>query len=222
MSPPASPPPAGAARRRRFAWPLRLLLGLPLLAGLALFVGFLIFAADIAPRKPNLQRSADGIVVLTGGADRIEEATDLLVAKHGRRLLITGVHPDTTLQEIAQTVPASQAQLECCVDIGRSALNTRGNAIETARWARARQFHSLIVVTSAWHMPRALMELARAVPEMDLVPYPVVSDRLRSTPWWQSPATARLIFIEYLKFLLASAQIRTSPAVAPEGAPPAP
>ena len=43
---------------------------------------------------------------------------------------------------------------------------TRGNAAETAEWARAHQVRSLIVVTSAYHMPRALAELGRDLPDV--------------------------------------------------------
>jgi len=190
------------------------------IASLGLFVaGFVWFLNLIEWQDTPFRQSANAIVVLTGGADRISEATDLLAQGRGERLLITGVHPDTTLQEIGQTVPSARRVLECCVDIGRSALNTRGNAIETADWIRQHRFRSLIVVTSAWHMPRALVELRRVLGSVELVPYPVVTDRMRETPWWSLPTT-RLLLVEYLKFLLAQARIRTSPAVAAAGAEP--
>jgi uncharacterized SAM-binding protein YcdF (DUF218 family) len=187
------------------------------LAALAvLTVGFILFAAGIERRETRLDRAADGIVVLTGGAERIADAVQLLASGRGQRLLITGVHPDTTLEEIGRRVSVARQQLECCADIGRSALNTRGNAIETAQWVRGRGFRSLIVVTSSWHMPRALVELGRALPEVELVPYPVVTDRMREAPWWSSPATSRLLFVEYLKLLLAYVPFRPGPAVTSE------
>lgn len=179
----------------------------------ALALGFVLFAAGIERRETRLERAADGIVVLTGGAERINDAAQLLASGRGQRLLITGVHPDTTLEEIGRNVSVARDRLACCADIGRSALNTRGNAIETAEWARERGFHSLIVVTSSWHMPRALVELARALPNVELVPYPVVTDRMRAAPWWSSPSTSRLLFVEYLKFLLAYVPFRPGPAV---------
>lgn len=177
---------------------------------LAGFVAFLFaLEREATPRAPI----ADGIVVLTGGADRITEATALLTERRGKRLLITGVHPDTTLAEISRTVPATQDRLECCVELGRSALNTRGNAIETAVWARAHDFRSLIVVTSAWHMPRALVELSRAMPDIALLPYPVVARLPRDTGWRGGVASARLLFVEYVKFVAAYVGIGPWPAV---------
>lgn len=181
-----------------------------ILAGFAAF----LFALDRqeAPKNPM----ADGIVVLTGGADRITDATVLLTERRGKRLLITGVHPDTTLTEISRTVPATREALECCVELGRSALNTRGNAIETAVWAHANDFRSLIIVTSGWHMPRALVELSRALPDITLIPYPVVARAPRDTGWRGVVASARLLFVEYVKFVAAYMGIGPWPAVTSE------
>ena len=81
--------------------------------------------------------------------------------------------------------------LACCVDLDYSAQNTLGNAVETRRWAMDRGLHSLIVVTSSYHMPRAMAELANQLPDVALIPYPVVSDKLRIEPWWSNIATPR-------------------------------
>ena len=66
-------------------------------------------------------------------------------------------------------------------------VNTLGNAVETRRWAQAKGFRSLIVVTSAYHMPRAMAEIAHQLPEVALVAFPAVTDRLRTEPWWTKP-----------------------------------
>ena len=100
-------------------------------------------------------------MVLTGAATRIPDAIELLAAGRGKRLLITGVHRDTSAREIARLTPAlHQNYFTCCIDLDRSALNTFGNALEIKRWAREHNFNSLIVVTSNWHMPRAMAEVA--------------------------------------------------------------
>ncbi|MBB3770898.1 uncharacterized SAM-binding protein YcdF (DUF218 family) [Angulomicrobium tetraedrale] len=182
----------------------------------ALLAGFGVFVASLARESGPLPPPADGIVVLTGGADRITDATILLTEQRSRRLLITGVHRDTTLAEISRTVPATEKALSCCTELGRFALNTRGNAIEAAVWARANGFHSLIVVTSAWHMPRALVELRRAMPEIALVPYPVIARSQREPNWQSRLATGRLLFAEYVKFLAAYVGIGPWPALASE------
>jgi uncharacterized SAM-binding protein YcdF (DUF218 family) len=102
----------------------------------------------------------------------------------------------------------------CCVDLDRSALNTFGNAIEAKRWAKEHHFNSLIVVTSNWHMPRAMVELEHQSPELTLIPYPVVSENIKTNPWWSNTGTARLMVSEYLKFLFALIRMHIDPDTA--------
>ena len=151
---------------------------------------------------------ADGIVVLTGGAARVNDAIELLATGHGQRLLISGVHPATRTDEISRLNPEHQRAVRCCVDLDREALNTFGNASGTRRWAKERGFRSLIVVTSNYHMPRAMAELSHQRPDVTLIPYPVVSDKLRAEPWYVSGATMKLVFTEYLKYMLAVSRMR--------------
>jgi uncharacterized SAM-binding protein YcdF (DUF218 family) len=96
----------------------------------------------------------------------------------------------------------------CCVDLDRSAVNTRSNAAETRRWARERGFRSLIVVTSNYHMPRATVELSHAMPDIVLIPFAVVGDKWRDEPWWTNGATLRLLLSEYVKYVAAEARVR--------------
>src|SRR5882724_11074807 len=147
------------------------------------FVGFLsqLRGAEITP-----DRRADGIVVLTGGSSRVSDAMELLAAGYGKRLLISGVHPTSGASDISRSRPESQALFNCCVDLDYSAVNTRSNAAETRRWVHDRGFKSLIVVTSNYHMPRAIVELSRAMPDIALIPFAVVGDKWREEPWWTS------------------------------------
>ena len=211
-----SDPVSSSPPRSRSARLLTLGAGLAVFGAVVVLGGFVMFLTAIQDRPPQLVQTADGIVVLTGAAERIVDATNLLIENKGKRLLITGVHPATTLVEIGRTVPATQEALECCVELGRSALNTRGNAIETAEWAHKLGFRSLIVVTSAWHMPRALVELKRAMPDIELVPYPVVTRQMQGATWWTGVSTGRLLFIEYVKYVAAYLGVRPWPAVTSE------
>jgi uncharacterized SAM-binding protein YcdF (DUF218 family) len=172
--------------------------GAVLLAG-----GFFWFVSLIPSEEVQLDRKADGIVVLTGAAARIPDAIELLADERGKRLLISGVYRATKSREIGRITPLYSKYFSCCIDLDRSALNTFGNALQTRRWAHEHNFNSLIVVTSNWHMPRAMAELKHQLPEVTLIPYPVISEKLNKEPWWSTPTTARLLFAEYLKYLLA-------------------
>ena len=178
---------------------------------LLLTVGFLWFAINIQTEDTQLESKADGIVVLTGAASRIPDAIELLAAERGKRLLITGVHRATSASEIARLTPLYSKYFTCCIDLDKSALNTFGNALETRRWAREHNFNSLIIVTSNWHMPRAMAEVAHQLPDTALIAYPVMSEKVKSEPWWSSFDTTRFLFAEYLKYLFALARMGLDP-----------
>lgn len=173
-------------------------------AGAAMFFGgFLLFCNMLLSEAPGSINRADGIVALTGGEARIPVAVKLLAKRHGRRLLISGVNPSTRLDELASLTPNSKNWFNCCIDLGREAQNTIGNAEEAREWAQRRQFHSLIVVTASYHMPRSMAELRRALPDTVLVPYPVKPRNLHVHSWWAYPGTLQLLMVEYVKFIPA-------------------
>lgn len=179
--------------------------------GLVVGFGFLWFAWKIPLDEPSLAPKADGIVVLTGAAARIPDAIELLAAGRGQRLLISGVHRDTRAREIARLTPLYSKFFTCCIDLDRSALNTFGNALETKRWAVEHNFNSLIIVTSNWHMPRAMAEMRHQLPQTTLIAYPVISEKVRSESWWSNTETLRLLVGEYLKYLFAHVRMRIDP-----------
>lgn len=163
--------------------------------------GFLVFADQVVSARPPERPRADGIVALTGGPRRIESAVDLLGAGSGNRLLISGVYQRTSPDALALRNPRLASLIDCCIDIGYEAQDTRGNAREARNWARRNGYDSLIVVTSAYHMPRSMAEIARAMPDVRLVPYPIQAGTVRA--WFADPAAFRLLLVEYAKYVVA-------------------
>ena len=165
--------------------------------------GLLAFAARVSHSTPApAPPASDGIVALTGGSSlRIEAAVELLEQGLAQRLLISGVNPDATRAEVRDATSTAGRAFDCCVDLGFQAENTVGNALETADWVRYHHFRTLILVTADYHMPRALLELQAAMPEVRLRPYPVVTPVLDVRRWWATPEAARRMTVEYCKYL---------------------
>ena len=179
-------------------------------AALVLAAGFAWFIGRVPAHEIRLSGNADGIVALAGGASRISDAIELLASGRGRRLLISGVNRTTSTNAISRLNPEFEKWVRCCVDFDWS-VNTLGNAIEIRRWAEHRGFHSLIVVTSNYHMPRALAEIAHQLPDVALLPFPVITERQRAEPWWASRTTARLMLTEYMKLIFARLRMGLNP-----------
>jgi uncharacterized SAM-binding protein YcdF (DUF218 family) len=147
--------------------------------------------------RPADDRTTDAIVVLTGGANRIERGLDLLQHQRAHRMLISGVARTVRPVELAVRYPQQAALFTCCIDLGRESVDTRSNAEEVARWMNKRKFHSVRLVTTDWHMPRARFELSRQLGDKA----EVVGDAVESNP------SFRQLFTEYNKYLLRRAAV---------------
>ena len=146
------------------------------IAGFVLMVwliGFVWFAFSL-PQAAPLREATDVIVVPTGGVGRIDRGVELLRRGAADKLLVTGVDAEVRPVEFAAEYDLSPQEMDCCVVLGFSALDTRGNARETAEWIREGKYRSLRLVTSDWHMRRAASELGPVLP--------AGGGNLRSTP----------------------------------------
>jgi len=173
---------------------------------LAFGAGFVAFARTVASYVPSQPPRADAIVVLTGGDLRLITGARLLKEGRGARLLISGVNPQTSREDLRRLSGLSPRLFSSRVDVDYAAHTTSGNASETRTWAKSRGYTRLIVVTSSYHMPRSLMELRRTMPDITLLPYPVVPNRINAARWWSDPFTARVLMAEYVKLLPSAAR----------------
>lgn len=195
------------ARGGRVFAALKLSFAAVFVAGLVFAGGFGLFATHISGMStPDDPESADAIIVLTGGQSRIDAAVGLLKSGKGKRLLISGVHPAADLGDLQAATGGDKKLFSCCVDIDHAALDTIGNAEESAKWVSSHAYNRVILVTNNYHMPRSLLEMRRYLANADLLPYPVVNRRLDGGGWMTKPAALRVLFTEYTKYLAALAR----------------
>jgi uncharacterized SAM-binding protein YcdF (DUF218 family) len=174
------------------------------LGAAALAGGFLWFVGGIGAAKPPSNASTDAIVVLTGGRDRIARGLTLLAQGKAKKLFVSGVGRGIAPEELERGSGVDRALVACCVVLGYDADNTTGNAVETADWLRQERYHSLRLVTSDYHIRRALLEFGRVLPPGFTVIADPVAPTIGARRRWQT--TARILVLEYVKFLVALAR----------------
>lgn len=162
------------------------------------FVGLILFTRMIPSLPEDTVRATDGIVIFTGGETRLKVALALFEQHKGKYLLISGVNPQSTLSEMVNQMPYRSQ-----VTLGYKALDTLGNAEETAVWARSHSLKSLRLITSNYHMPRSLFELRHLLPDTEIIPHPVMRQSFYKKRWWLDPVTLGYVIQEYNKFLFA-------------------
>lgn len=168
------------------------------------------FALTLPQAEDSLPDKTDGLVVPTGGQARIQEGLRLLHKEAAARMLITGVGRDVSKQVLAAELNLSADYLQtfrCCVDIDKTALDTKGNAEAALIWAETHHYASLRLVTANYHLPRAFLEFSRLLPDHKLAGWPVTPPDLQARNWYWHWPTIRLLAREYAKYLLALIQI---------------
>lgn len=163
--------------------------------------GFIEFARQVDTQtEPPSIPDADGIVVWTGpGGGRLRAGAALLEGGHGERLLISGVNEQNSAEDVRAVLGVTEDQQACCLDLDYAAIDTTGNARETASWAEALGYEHIILVTSDYHMPRAQIEIANARAALRVTPFPVMSGQ--GQPWWKNRARFDRLTREYGKLL---------------------
>lgn len=177
-----------------------------LVVALIWFSGLLAYAGRVQQQTPaRAPTPAQGIVVLTGAGSnqRLAAAMSLLEDDYGRRVLVSGVNRQASREDIRNVSRAVRRLYDCCVDLGFTAADTVGNARETAAWAQAMRYNRLIIVTADYHMPRAMLELNAVLRGTGVTAqtYAVPTQSLKDRRWWRNPAAARLMVVEYCKYL---------------------
>ncbi len=170
-------------------------------------IGLYDFYKQIPVTATTDNEKTDAIIVLTGGQERIAEGIKLLNHNYAPKLLISGVAREAKMEQLLeqQHLPKDEAkQVDFSkIKMGREAVNTVGNALETADWVKANNIKSIRLVTANYHMPRALVEFKKQMPDLKIIENPVFPENFQRNYWQEDQFTRRLIVIEYIKYLMA-------------------
>lgn len=183
---------------------IRLCLYAIVIAALSWAGGLLWFTQQIPHTVPSPEVVTDGIVVLTGGSNRLHTGIRLLREGKAKKLLISGVGKDTTLDDLKTLEGISDEEFSAVKDritLGYLAKNTKGNAEETAIWMALEKFNSIRLVTANYHIPRSMLEFSKALPGKTIIAHPVIPANVETRVWWRFPGSAHLVISEYHKFL---------------------
>ena len=202
IEPPESPVPqtigVGKANRRKYP----LMIATVVVA--TLVASFQHFVLTLPQATTDRLQFTDGIVVMTGGQQRLDDGVRLLTEGFADKMLISGVGKGVNRAILVQELGLSEAQINalfCCVELDHAAQDTYGNARSAREWSRSHGMQSLRLVTANYHMPRTLLIFSRELPHVDLYQWPVSPDDLDLVNWWRDPASLRLLAREFAKYL---------------------
>jgi uncharacterized SAM-binding protein YcdF (DUF218 family) len=180
------------------------------LAGAWLY-GFLGFVDNVmSMRDPGVMAGlepTDAIVVLTGGSERVSTGVELLKLGNGKKLFISGVYKNLSLESIFKPLAIPEKLRACCISLGYRANSTASNAEETRDWLKAEGYASVRLVTANYHIPRSLLLFHAAMQDITIVPHPITPDKVKIHEWWRHPGTIDLLATEYSKYLVAELEL---------------
>lgn len=174
-----------------------------LVIGFGIAISLLQYFVLTLPKPAPVIGKADGIVVATGGQARLRAGLALLRDGKAPVMLISGVGSGISKEMIAQSFALTtedQTLLDCCVKLEFEANDTFGNAMAARQWAKGQNINRIILVTSHYHMPRAALEFRQAMPEHDIIAFPIIAPSLIDQPWYHSWDSLRLYAREFLKY----------------------
>jgi uncharacterized SAM-binding protein YcdF (DUF218 family) len=170
--------------------------------------GFFLFIYMMPNKGIKINQTTDAVVVLTGGSARLKKGLKLLTEKKAKKLFVSGVYRGNDVKHLLQIQKHNPSEILCCINLGYKATSTVGNAVETANWIKKHNYSSLQLVTANYHMPRSLMLFRETMPNIRIIPNAVSPSQFKRTRWWSSPRTLTLILSEYLKYIIASINLK--------------
>lgn len=184
---------------------------------LIFFVNLFKFKETILSFKKYNNTKSSNIVILTGGTNRIKDGLKIIKGFNKSReinfkILVSGTGKGFTKKILMDQIePNFNLDLiECCIDLDSVSKNTFTNAIETSKWARENNINEFILITSNYHMPRAILEFKNIMPYKKIYTFPIKPKKHNIKNWLDSYQTFNLILKEFCKYIFSSLRIKIS------------
>jgi uncharacterized SAM-binding protein YcdF (DUF218 family) len=176
----------------------------------SLWLGGFLYFINYINKQGNIPHKSEAIVVLTGGSDRVKEGMSLLIKNIAPLMFISGANVDVRAEDLLQDTETPKEYwdvLKHYIVIGKQAVDTYGNAKEAEQWLITNNIKSFILITSNYHMPRALIEFSRLDSNIKIFPYPITSPNIETNQWWKYSNSLKFLINEYHKYLAAMIRI---------------
>ena len=147
-------------------------------------------------------KSYDAAIVLTGDKYRINKGLELINKNIVDNLLISGVNKNINKNLIQQKFTNSKTIFDCCIEIENISRNTFENARESYSWMKNKNFNSLIIITSNYHLPRAQLEFSRFIKKENIL--------FISSDAFLENSSFKKLFVEYIKFIRTNLSLMIS------------
>jgi len=175
------------------------------------------FKETILSFKKYNNTESSNIVILTGGTNRIKDGLKIIKGfnksrKINFKILVSGTGKGFTKKILMNQIEPNfnPDLIECCIDLDSVSKNTFTNAIETSKWAHENNIKEFILITSNYHMPRAILEFKNIMPNKKIYTFPIKPKKHNIKNWLDSYQTFNLIFKEFCKYIFASLRIKIS------------
>jgi uncharacterized SAM-binding protein YcdF (DUF218 family) len=169
-------------------------------------VGLFIFVNNIPTTIEDSESVTDGIVILTGGTNRLDTGIKLLNENKAQKLFISGVGKEANLASLlilSGNLPDNIAYIVDKIQLGYEAKNTKENAAEAAKWVRDNNYKSIRLVTSNYHINRSMSQFKKQLPDVNIIANPVMPENFSLDKWWESGTMKKLLVLEYNKYLFS-------------------
>ena len=183
---------------------------------------FILFCIELNNFKEKIlsftkynNKESPNIVILTGGTNRIKDGLKIIENfrnsnKTNYKILVSGTGTGFTKNSLKNKLgPNFNTKLiQCCIKLDSVSKNTFTNASETFKWTHKNDIKEFILITSNYHMPRALLEFKNIMPNLKIYTYVITPKKHNIQNWLKSYHTFSLVFTEFFKYTVANLRIK--------------